>query len=248
MIEALSVRERLAAPQQMLPPPLLPGVTLHFSKTRTEGPQCQHGIYAKSPSASSKAFVYPRTRAFSILDVGKVVASDELLDAGYAHSSGYEVVDRLVLRNAADRDRFYIEPDGHIPVPDGTFDFVFSDQVLEHVMDQRAVITEIVRVLKPGGVSVHVFPSKWQRIEPHMKVPLGGLRPFKRFSWYFLWGALGIRNQYQHGLSAKAVAHRNYNFAQTKINYWSCREYQTPLQLLAHQLELGRAGVHPGEL
>ena len=27
MIEALSVRERLAAPQQMLPPPLLPGVT-----------------------------------------------------------------------------------------------------------------------------------------------------------------------------------------------------------------------------
>ena len=46
------------------------------------------------------------------------------------------------------------------------------------------------------------------------------------FQWYFLWSALGIRNQYQHGLSAKAVAHRNYNFAQTKINYWSCREYQ----------------------
>jgi SAM-dependent methyltransferase len=111
-------------------------------------------------------------------------------------------------------------------VPNATFDCVFSDQVFEHVLDQPTAFREIVRILKPGGVSVHVIPAKWQLIEPHIKVPLGGLRPFKRLSWYLLWAALGIRNQYQHGLTACEVAQRNYEYAHTGLNYWSCRQYQ----------------------
>jgi ubiquinone/menaquinone biosynthesis C-methylase UbiE len=71
--------------------------------------------------------------------------------------------------------------------PDGTFDFVFFDQVFEHVLDQPTAFGEIVRILKLGGVSVHVIPAKWQLIEPHIKVvPLGRLRPLKRTSWYLV--------------------------------------------------------------
>lgn len=150
----------------------------------------------------------------------------ELLDAGYSHVEGYDVQDYLAMREPSDRFRFHIRPDGHVPVPDATFDFVFSDQVFEHVLDQPTAFREIVRILKPGGVSVHVIPAKWQLIEPHIKVPLGGLPLFKRTSWYLLWGALGIRNQFQHGLSAYVVARRNYEYARTKLNYWSCREYR----------------------
>jgi SAM-dependent methyltransferase len=150
----------------------------------------------------------------------------ELLDAGYSHATGYDVVDYLALRDPADRARFLIGPDGHVPVPDATFDFVFSDQVLEHVIDQPTAFQEMVRILKPGGISVHVIPAKWQLIEPHIKVPLGGLRPFKRTSWYLLWAALGIRNQYQHGLTARETARRNYEYAHTALNFWSSREYR----------------------
>ncbi len=43
-----------------------------------------------------------------------------------------------------------------LPFPDGEFDVVISDQVLEHVeADPFAAIEETRRVLKPNGVAVH---------------------------------------------------------------------------------------------
>lgn len=46
-----------------------------------------------------------------------------------------------------------------IPFADRTFDAVFSSHVLEHVPHLPVLLREIHRVLKPGGVSVHVLPS-----------------------------------------------------------------------------------------
>ena len=42
-----------------------------------------------------------------------------------------------------------------LPYPDGTFDAVISDQVLEHVEDPVRAINESRRVLKKGGVAIH---------------------------------------------------------------------------------------------
>ena len=45
---------------------------------------------------------------------------------------------------------------------DGSFDFVYSAWVLEHVRDVRAAVAEVNRVLKPSGIGwmlVHLFPS-----------------------------------------------------------------------------------------
>jgi SAM-dependent methyltransferase len=150
----------------------------------------------------------------------------ELIDAGYEHTEGYDVRDILTLRTQADRVRFHITPDGYVPVADASFDFVFSDNVFEHVLDQPAALREIVRILKPGGVSVHVFPAKWQLIEPHIKVPLGGLRPFKSTAWYFLWAALGVRAHEHRRFTAREVAERNRDYAHAALNYWSCRQYR----------------------
>lgn len=47
----------------------------------------------------------------------------------------------------------------NIPFPDASFDVVFSSNALEHVKDLPYLQTEMRRVLKPGGLCVHLMPS-----------------------------------------------------------------------------------------
>ena len=60
-----------------------------------------------------------------------------------------------------------------IPYPDATFDIVFADNVLEHIDSPDAVLSEISRVLKPGGYFLAKTPNKYHymptiaRITPH---------------------------------------------------------------------------------
>lgn len=63
--------------------------------------------------------------------------------------------------NYADQLEFPVQPyDGrNIPFPDGSFDVVFSSNVLEHVLDLPQLQTEIKRVLKPNGCCVHLMPT-----------------------------------------------------------------------------------------
>jgi SAM-dependent methyltransferase len=64
-----------------------------------------------------------------------------------------------VLGFAADRIVNVTYPEVSIlalPFPDGAFDCVVSDQVLEHVQgDPRLAVGESLRVLRPGGLAVH---------------------------------------------------------------------------------------------
>jgi SAM-dependent methyltransferase len=61
--------------------------------------------------------------------------------------------------------------EGVIPFPDAHFDLVVSNQVFEHVVDLDEVLSEISRVLKPGGKLICVFPSKEVWREGHCGVP-----------------------------------------------------------------------------
>ena len=54
-----------------------------------------------------------------------------------------------------------------LPYPSGTFDTLFSNEVLEHVADDRLAVAEIVRVLKPGGRAVILVPNRWYPFETH---------------------------------------------------------------------------------
>jgi ubiquinone/menaquinone biosynthesis C-methylase UbiE len=45
-----------------------------------------------------------------------------------------------------------------LPADDGEFDFVYSWSAFEHIEDPRSVLTEIRRVLRPGG---HFFLQLW---------------------------------------------------------------------------------------
>jgi len=59
-----------------------------------------------------------------------------------------------------------------LPFDDNSIDFLTSEQVFEHVMDYSTTLSEIKRVLKPNGFSLHFFPSRYKIIESHVYVPL----------------------------------------------------------------------------
>ena len=60
---------------------------------------------------------------------------------------------------------------GVIPFPDRYFDSVVSNQVLEHVESLDQGLSEICRVMRPGGVVLSLFPDKGVWREGHCGVP-----------------------------------------------------------------------------
>lgn len=65
----------------------------------------------------------------------------------------------------------HMSPDGQIPFDDESFDFVINNQVMEHVTDLDRVLSEIHRVLKPGGKVLSLFPDKDVWREGHCGIP-----------------------------------------------------------------------------
>lgn len=57
-----------------------------------------------------------------------------------------------------------------LPFADTHFDVVISNHVIEHVGDadaQHRHLSEIRRVMKPGGVGYLAVPNRWMLTEPH---------------------------------------------------------------------------------
>lgn len=54
-----------------------------------------------------------------------------------------------------------------LPFPPGTFDLVLSNEVIEHVADDRKAVSEMVRVLRPLGRLVLFCPNRWYPFETH---------------------------------------------------------------------------------
>lgn len=115
-----------------------------------------------------------------------------------------------------------------LPFATQMFDVVVSSQVFEHVQDYAAALAEIKRVLKPDGVALHVFPSRYRLIEPHVLVPLATM--IQEYWWLRLWAAVGIRNQFQQGMSAVETAHHNHRFLTRYTHYLSRRKIEVYLQ------------------
>ena len=57
-----------------------------------------------------------------------------------------------------------------VPLPDETFDYIVSFQVLEHVESAEKIISECVRLLKPGGMMYHICPNYHSFYEGHYKI------------------------------------------------------------------------------
>jgi SAM-dependent methyltransferase len=78
------------------------------------------------------------------------------------HDQGFEVEAIDIEGNpyAADQAWTVRQYDGsHIPYPDDYFDVAFSSNVLEHVVNEEQLQSEIKRVLKSDGIAIHILPT-----------------------------------------------------------------------------------------
>ena len=73
--------------------------------------------------------------------------------------------------------RMRVIADGHLPFDDNEFDLVISNQVLEHVEDLETAVREMHRVLEPGAIAYHHFPSREVLREGHIGIPLAHRLP-----------------------------------------------------------------------
>ena len=60
---------------------------------------------------------------------------------------------------------------GRSPFPESSFDFVVSNQVLEHVDDLGRAVAELRRVTRAGGEGFHVYPPHRRLVEGHLFMP-----------------------------------------------------------------------------
>jgi SAM-dependent methyltransferase len=121
--------------------------------------------------------------------MGEVRAGDRALDLGCgtgeftaamaqagAEAIGVEVAE-AALRRARSRHpgvEFRLVPlDGPLPLEDGSFDLVWASEVIEHVTDTARWLSEVRRVLAPGGRLLVTTPSHGR-----LRVALGGVERF----------------------------------------------------------------------
>jgi ubiquinone/menaquinone biosynthesis C-methylase UbiE len=111
-----------------------------------------------------------------------------------------------------------------MPYPDSHFDVLVSNQVMEHVRDYPTTLSEMRRVLKPGGSCLHLFPSRGMPIEPHVFVPLATF--IKSRPWLSLWARLGVRKANQKGMSWRDVVDQNLAYLSTSTNFLPSNEIE----------------------
>ncbi|WP_117319139.1 class I SAM-dependent methyltransferase [Chromatocurvus halotolerans] len=95
-----------------------------------------------------------------------------------------------------------------LPLADDSLDAVICSEVLEHIEDYRAVLQEIRRVLRPGGLLCISVPRAWpERIcwwlsRAYHDVPGGHLRIFSRRRLQAEITGMGFACYYRHGAHA----------------------------------------------
>src|SRR3954462_15220300 len=98
-----------------------------------------------------------------------------------------------------------------LPFPDDSFDKIIAAEVLEHIPDDMSAMTELLRVLKPGGRLAVKVPSRlpericWALSEDYHTAPGGHVRIYTRAELEAKLKAIGFQvggHHHAHGLHA----------------------------------------------
>ncbi|HEU0054531.1 MAG TPA: class I SAM-dependent methyltransferase [Longimicrobium sp.] len=137
-----------------------------------------------------------RAEGARVLDVGCGDAGVPIAFAEHgARVAGIELSERSVARGRLRAEEHRVDVDLRqgvaeaLPWEDESFDLVVMDNVLEHVQDRPKSLSEIRRVLRPGGLLYLVTPkpfalaSLWS--DPHYQLAGLVLMPRAVQVWYF---------------------------------------------------------------
>ncbi|MCP4671119.1 MAG: class I SAM-dependent methyltransferase, partial [Desulfobacula sp.] len=92
----------------------------------------------------------------------------------------------------------------NLPFCNNSFDIVICSEVLEHILDDKKAMSELVRILKPGkilAVSVPRFlPEKicWLLSDEYFNVNMGHVRIYKKSSLINSIECFGVKHFAQH--------------------------------------------------
>jgi SAM-dependent methyltransferase len=89
------------------------------------------------------------------------------LAPGAAQAVGLEIEHERACIAAQKTARVVCGAGEHLPFPSNYFDLVLSHEVIEHVQDDRAALSEIVRTLRPGGRLALFCPNRGYPFETH---------------------------------------------------------------------------------
>jgi len=152
----------------------------------------------------------PLAQCALLNDGGSTGIIDEYLSRHAGSVHGIDI-DEQAIRHAQDNFKasnlvFQVADALALPFPDNHFDIVISSQVYEHVPDAGAMMREIHRVLKPGGVCYFAAGNRLCWREPHYGLPLLSVIP-KWLAHYYV-----------------RLAKRGSHYYETHFTYWGLKK------------------------
>lgn len=91
--------------------------------------------------------------------------------ASEGFDDSFKIARKILIENSLDSTRVVNASGESLPFDDASFDVVFSNNVLEHTSNPATVLSEAVRVLRPGGTLYVEVPNYLSYFEGHYLIP-----------------------------------------------------------------------------
>jgi SAM-dependent methyltransferase len=182
-------------------------------------------------------------RGKNILDVGcgdGYAASRVFAGVEYATYTGVDLAPKKLAALHGNVDRAFpaMSDAEALPFKAGSFDCVFCSEVLEHLVDPRAALGEIHRVLTDGGIFILSTPvdsplqSLWSGVR--RLIPIRGLSGFHEHTQMFTYGGIK-RLLSRQGFTVETKALCGFAFPLDRVlNFLPYRWYGRVDGLLSH--------------
>ncbi len=166
---------------------------------------------------------------------------------------GLDILEEQVRANRVIDQGVVGDAQAPLPFADDAFDLVTSRSVMEHLGDNEKFVQEIYRILKPGGHTAHVFPSRFSPFAILNQLLPSRLAHFLLYTFFPKWqDVCGFKAYYRNCYYPRMIAlFRRSGFAieKVQIRYYQSIYYKMflPLYLimLAYDLALWLVRARP---